>query len=105
MRGEVWRCAFRTPPGPHSVVVLTANVIAQPLSAVTVALITHTPGPRATHVAVGPDAGLTKYDESYVNCTDIHAVDKERLRRWQGRLAPGELLTVERNVRVILGLG
>lgn len=104
LRGEVWWCAFPQPIGPHAVVVLTVNRIAQPLSAVTVALITGTPGPAATHVRVGAEAGLTKYDESYVNCTDLHSVAKPRLRRRLGLLATTELRAVENCLRRILGL-
>jgi mRNA interferase MazF len=84
--------------------VLTVNRIAEPLSSVTVALVTGTPGPDVTHVRIGPEAGVTKYEESYVNCADLHSLDKPRLRRRLGRLAPVELRSVESAVRVILGL-
>ncbi|WP_405115313.1 type II toxin-antitoxin system PemK/MazF family toxin [Micromonospora sp. NBC_01405] len=104
LRGEVWACALPQPLGPHPVVVLTVNRIALPLSSVTVALVTGTAGPTATHVPVGREAGLTKYDQSYVNCTDLHTIDKPRLRRRLGRLAPAELRRVEECVRQILGL-
>ncbi|MFH8764742.1 type II toxin-antitoxin system PemK/MazF family toxin [Streptomyces althioticus] len=104
LRGEVWGCALPAPIGPHPVVVLTVNRIAEPLSAVPVAVITGTSGPASTHVPVGPDGGVTKYDESYVNCTDLHTVDKPRLRRRLGLLAPSELRNVEERLRVILGL-
>ena len=104
LRGEVWVCALPQPIGPHPVLVLTVNRIAEPLASVTVALITGTSGPQATHVPIGPDAGLTKYDESYVNCADLHTVAKSRLRRKLGLLAPGELHSVEGSVRLILGL-
>ncbi|MEV7413129.1 type II toxin-antitoxin system PemK/MazF family toxin [Streptomyces althioticus] len=104
LRGEVWGCALPAPTGPHPVVVLTVNRIAEPLSAVTVAVITGTSGPASTHVPVGPDCGVTKYDESYVDCTDLHTVDKPRLRRRLGLLAPSELRNVEERLRVILGL-
>jgi mRNA interferase MazF len=80
------------------------NRIAAPLSSVTVALITGTPGPTTTHVQIGPEAGLKKYDESYVNCTDLHTVAKPRLRRRLGRLAPAELRNVETSIRRTLGL-
>lgn len=93
-----------TPIGPHPVVVLTVNRLAEPLSALTVAVITGTSGPASTHVPVGPDCGVTKYDESYVNCTDLHTVDKPRLRRRLGLLTPSELRSVEDRLRVILGL-
>ncbi|GAA0940026.1 type II toxin-antitoxin system PemK/MazF family toxin [Actinocorallia libanotica] len=104
LRGEVWACALPAPIGPHPVVVLTANRIAAPLSAMTVAVITGTAGPSVTHVPIGKEAGLTKYDESYVNCTDLHTVAKSRLRRKLGTLAPGELRSVEASVRLVLGL-
>jgi mRNA interferase MazF len=103
MRGEVWACAVPQ-AGPHPVVVLTVNRIAEPLSAVTVALITGTAGPSTTHIPVGPDSGLTKYKESYVNCSDLHTLDKPRLRKRLGRLAPAELRGVEANLRRVLGL-
>jgi mRNA interferase MazF len=86
------------------VVVLTVNRIAEPLSAVTVALVTGTAGPSVTHLPIGPESGLTKYDESYVNCADLHTVAKPRLRRRLGLLAPVELRRVEEAVRLILGL-
>ncbi|MBN0046991.1 type II toxin-antitoxin system PemK/MazF family toxin [Streptomyces actuosus] len=104
LRGEVWGCALPNPIGPHPVVVLTVNRVAEPLSAVTVAVITGTPGPASTHVPVGSDCGVTKYDESYVNCTDLHTVDKPRLRRRLGLLDPSEMRRVEECVRVIMGL-
>jgi mRNA interferase MazF len=104
MRGEVWACALSQPIGPHPVVVLTVNRVSAPLSAVTVALITGAAGPSSTHVAVGPESGLIKYDESYVNCTDLHTVAKARLRRRLGLLSPSEMRGLERALRVILGL-
>ncbi|MEU7555239.1 type II toxin-antitoxin system PemK/MazF family toxin [Streptomyces sp. NPDC044571] len=103
LRGEVWVCALPQPVGPHPVVVLAVNRIAEPLTSVTVALITGTSGPQTTHAPIGPDAGLV-YDESYVNCADLHTVAKSRLRRKLGLLAPGELRRVEDSVRLILGL-
>lgn len=53
---------------------------------------------------IGPECGVTKYDESYVNCTDLHTVDKPRLRKRLGLLDPAEMKHVEDRVRVILGL-
>jgi mRNA interferase MazF len=86
------------------VVVLTVNRIAEPLSSITVALVTGTAGPTVTHIPLGLDSGLTKYDESYVNCTDLHTIAKPRLRRRLGLLVPAELRRVEDSVRLILGL-
>jgi mRNA interferase MazF len=104
LRGEVWSCALPQPVGPHPVVVLTVNRVAEPLSAITVAVVTGTDGPSATHVPIGSDAGLRKYDQSFVNCSDLHTVAKPRLRRRLGLLAPAELTRVEDAIRLILGL-
>ena len=105
LRGEVRVCAPPEPVGPHPVVVLTVNRVAEPLAAVTVAVITGTAGPCVTHVPVGPSSGLTRYAESYVNCADLHTIAKPRLRRRLGLLSPAELTEVESNLRLILGLG
>ncbi len=104
LRGEVWSCALPQPIGPHPVVVLTVNRLAERLSAVTVAVVSGTEGPSATHVPVGPDAGLHKYDQSFVDCTDLHTVAKPRLRRRLGLLAPAEMARVEEALVLVLGL-
>ena len=104
MRGEVWVCALPQPIGPHPVVILTVNRVAAPLSSVTVAVITGSSGPAITHIPVGPDSGLTKYAESYVNCTDLHTVSKPRLRRRLGLLSASELHRIEDSLRLTLGL-
>ena len=74
------------------------------LSSVTVVVITGTEGPLPTHVALDPEAGLTRYDVSYANATDLHSVDRSRLRRRRGRLHPAEMQRLERAVRTYLGL-
>lgn len=84
--------------------VLTVNRIAEPLAAVTIAVVTGTAGPATTHIPIGPESGLTKYTESFVNCTDLHTVAKPRLRRKIGLLAPAELKRVEDTIRLVLGL-
>jgi mRNA interferase MazF len=103
LRGELWSCSVPV-AGVHPGVVLTVNRIAGPLSSVTVALVTGTVGPETTHIRIGPEAGATRYDESYVNCTDLHSIAKPSLRRQLGRLAPAEMRSVESALRVILGL-
>ncbi|AUG79665.1 MazF family transcriptional regulator [Kitasatospora sp. MMS16-BH015] len=96
-------CAFPW-MGTHPAVVLAANGIAQPPPAVTVALITDTPGLQATRVALGPDSGLTRYDEPYVDCTSLHTVAKTSLRLCRGRLDVSEMASVEHASRRALGL-
>lgn len=103
LRGEVWD--VRIPVvGVHPGVVLTINPLIPRLSSVTIAVITGTPGPAPTHVPLGAEAGLTRYDTSYVNATDLHTVDQSRLRRRRGRLHPAELQHLETAVRTYLGL-
>jgi mRNA interferase MazF len=86
------------------VVVLTINVLIPRLSAVTVAVVTGTEGPSQTHIPLNRDSGLTGYDISYANATDLHTIDQSRLRRRRGRLHPAELIRLEGAVRLYLGL-
>ena len=74
------------------------------LSAVTVAVVTGTEGPPQTHISLDREAGLTGYDVSYVNATDLHTIDKPRLQRRRGRPHPRELMRLEEAVRIYLGL-
>jgi hypothetical protein len=67
----------------------SSNVLIPRLSAVTVAIVTRTEGPVQTHISVDSESGLTGYDVSHVSATELHSVDKSRLRR--GRLHPSEL--------------
>lgn len=103
LRGEVWD--VRLPiVGDHPAVILTINPMIGRLSAVTVAIITGTAGPAPTHIPLDPESGLTRYDISYANATDLHSVDQSRLRRRRGRLHPVELQRLEAAIRTYLGL-
>lgn len=103
LRGEVWD--LRVPVvGEHPAVILTINPMIGRLSSVTVAIITGTPGPEPTHILLDSEAGLTRYDISYANATDLHSVDRSRLRRRRGRLHPAELQRLEAAIRTYLGL-
>lgn len=74
------------------------------LSAVTVAVVTGAEGPAQTHMPLDRESGLTGYDVSFVIATDLHSIDKSRLRRRRGRLHPRELMSLEEAVRIYLGL-
>lgn len=103
LRGEVWD--VRLPiVGEHPAVILTINSMISRVSAVTVAVVTGTAGPVPTHVPLDSDAGLTRYDVSYANATDLHSVDQARLRRRRGRLHPAEMGRLESAIRTYLGL-
>jgi mRNA interferase MazF len=103
LRGEVWD-AHVPGAGVHPVVVLTINPLLARLSSVTVLVITGTEGPLATHIPVGPEAGLTKYEVSYVNVTDIHTIAQAKLGQRRGALHPAELARLEEALRLTLGL-
>jgi mRNA interferase MazF len=103
LRGEVWDAHVRG-VGTHPFVVLTINPMISRLGAVTAALVTGTEGPPATHVPLGPEAGLTEYDESYANATDLHTIPKAKLHRRRGRLDLAEMRSVESAIRTYLGL-
>lgn len=90
--------------GAHRFVVLTINPMIGRLGAVTAALVTGTEGPPSTHVRLGHEAGLTEYDESYVNATDLHTIPKGKLHRQRGRLTLAEMRRLENAVRSYLGL-
>lgn len=103
LRGEVWQT--RLPRlGEHPAVVLSINPMISRLSSVTVAVVTGTEGPAVTHVPVGSEAGLTSYDVSFVNATDLHTVARGSLRRRMGLLHPAEIARLEEAVRTYLGL-
>lgn len=103
MRGEVWDVHFPQ-AGTHPAVVLSVNALNSRLGHVAVLPVTGTPGPPSTHVAVDADAGLTRYDESYVDVTGVQAIARGRCRRRRGLLAPSELARIEGQLRVYLGL-
>jgi len=103
LRGEIWDVRF---PGfgEHPAAVLSINLLNSRLGHVAVVPVTGTPGPETTHVPLGPDAGLTRYDESYADVTAVQPVARGRFLRRRGLLAAGELGRLERQLRVYLGL-
>ena len=103
LRGDVWDARLSR-VGDHPVVILTINVMISRLSAVTVAVITGTEGPAQPHIPLDRESDLTCYDVSFVNATDLHSIDKSRLRRQRGRLHPRELMSLEEAIRTYLGL-
>jgi mRNA interferase MazF len=103
-RGDIWDVRFPQSIGPRRCLVLTTNPLISRLGAVTVAEVTGSEGPAATHVEVGAAAGLTGRDRSWINATAIHTVAKGKLRRHRGRLSPAELRRVDEALRLYLDL-
>jgi mRNA interferase MazF len=90
--------------GEHPAVILSVNRLNAILSSVAVVPVTGTAGPQETHVPLGADAGLTKYDESYADVTGIQAIDRGRFRVQRGLAHPDELERIEQQLRTYLGL-
>ena len=103
LRGEVWDAPVRG-AGEHPFVILAVNSMIVRLGSVTAALVTGTAGPSETHVPLGNEVGLTEYDESYVNATDLYTIPKPKFRRRRGILHPAEMARLEDAVRIYLGL-
>lgn len=103
LRGEVWEAAVPR-AGRHPVIVLSARTMLQDLRRTVVALVTGTEGPRTTHVPLGPEAGLTRYAESYCDLSTLWTLPVSALHTRRGRLSLAELGRVERTLADLLGL-
>lgn len=90
--------------GEHPAVVLSVNPLNVRLGHVAVIPITGTSGPELTHVPLTPDAGLTRYNESYADITGLQPVARGRCLRRRGLLTSTELSHVGDQVRTYLGL-
>jgi mRNA interferase MazF len=102
-RGEVWDVDFDD-FGLHPAVVLSINALNIRLGHVAVVPITGTPGPDQTHVPLGPDAGLTRYPESFADVTALQPVARSRLLERRGLLAMAEADRLGRQLTTYLGL-
>lgn len=103
LRGEIWDVSFPS-VGLHPAIVLSVNRWNAVLSAVAVIPVTGSQGPVATHLGLYPDTGLSKYHVSYAVATGIQTVDRGRLRRKRGLLAPDEIVHLAELVSNYLGL-
>lgn len=90
--------------GTHPAVVLSVDPLNARLGHVAVVPVTGTEGPSLTHVAVGADAGLTRYTESFADVTGLQPVARGRLQGRRGLLAPSEMARIDEQLRVYLGL-
>ncbi len=86
--------------GEHPAVILSVNQLNARLGHVSVVPITGARGPAMTHIPLGSDAGLTRYDESYADITTVQPVVKSRCRHRRGLLVPSEMKRLEEQLRV-----
>jgi mRNA interferase MazF len=103
LRGEIWDVHLPA-IGLHPAVVLSVNALNSRLGHVAVIPITGTPGPEATHIPLGADVGLTRYDESYADITGLRPVARSRCQKRRGLVHRSELAHLERQLRTYLGL-
>jgi mRNA interferase MazF len=103
LRGEVWD-VFLHGAGIHPALVMSVNAVNARLRHVAIIPITGTLGPGSTHIPLERDAGLTKYDESYVDITGIRVAAKAHFRSQRGRVSLPELAHVEQQLSIYLGL-
>lgn len=102
-RGEVWDVEFAD-FGTHPAVIVSVNAMNIRLGHVAVVPVTGTSGPPATHIQLDADAGLTRYDVSFVDITGLQPVDRRALLRLRGRLSSAELGRIAEQLSVYLGL-
>ena len=81
-------------------VVLTANVLNRTRRTVVVVPLSTGPAPHPPIVVATPSAGA----ESVAVCDQVRAIDKGRLTRCGGQLAPADLQAIEAGVRAVLEL-
>ena len=100
-RGDVWLYEFKPPDKRRPVVVLSRRCVIDLLRTVLVAPITSTVHGLPSEVAVGIDEGLKR--ASAVNLDHVQTVEKARLRRYIGHLAPDKMGEVCRALAVATG--
>lgn len=103
LRGEVWDVDF-VDSGLHPAAVMSVNPMNTRLGHVAVIPITGTPGPALTHVPLGAEVGLTKYDVSFADVAALQPVARTDVMRLRGRLGLGALERIETQLRVYLAL-
>jgi len=104
-RGEVWWVDLDPTRGSEirksrPAVVVSADALNSVRRTVIVVPLSTAPEPRPPLVVATPSAG----EASVAVCDQVRAVDKQRLTRAAGRLAPADLRAVEAGLRAVLML-
>lgn len=103
LRGEVWDAYL--PVGEHPVLVVSSNAVNARLRHLAVLVLTGRPGPPASHLMLDADAGLTRYDTSYVDVTSIQGIPRNDAVQRRGLVSRSEMTRIEAALRVYLVLG
>lgn len=104
-RGEVWWVNLDPTRGSENrktrpAVVLTANALNRARRTVVIVPLSSRATPRPPIVVATPSAG----EGSVAVCDQVRAIDKGRLTRRAGQLAPADLSAIEGGVRAVLEL-
>lgn len=101
-RGEIWRVDFDAAPDGRTrpAVVITADALNRARSTVIVVPLATGPQPHPPIVVATPSAN----PGCVAVCDQARAVDKGRLMRVDGQLAPPDLKAVEDGLRRVLEL-
>ena len=107
-RGDVWDLNFDPTIGREQAgarpALMSVNLFNEgPADLVVAVPITRTQRGIRWHVAVRPpEGGLVA--TSFIQCENVRAVSKRRLRRLRGRVSDDTLQQVEDRLRILLGL-
>jgi len=108
-RGDVWDLNFdptigREQAGARPALIISVDLFNEgPAELVVAVPITRTPRGIRWHVPVRPpEGGLVA--TSFLQCDNVRAVSKQRLKRRRGRVSDGTLRQVEDRLRILLGL-
>ena len=104
-RGEVWWVNLDPTRGSEirktrPAAVLTADALNRARHTVVVVPLSIGPAPRPPIVVATPSAGT----DSVAVCDQVRSIDKSRLIRCTGQLAPPDLRAIEDGVRAVLEL-
>ena len=100
-RGEIWGYRFTSPDKWLPVLILTRPEVIELLHTVMVAPITSVVRGAPSEVLVGIEEGLKK--ESAVNLDHIQTVEKARLERFIGHLAPCRMREICQALAIAVG--
>jgi|SRR5579885_2665995 mRNA interferase MazF len=109
LRGDVWDANFnptigREQAGIRPALVVSVNGFNEgPAELVVVVPLTRTERRIRWHVRIAPpEGGLTA--ESFLQCENVRAISKARLKRRRGRVSHETLQQIEDRLRILLGL-
>jgi|SRR5690349_18653997 mRNA interferase MazF len=103
-RGDVWDLSLDEQAGTRPALILSEDLFNEgPAELVVVMPITRSQRRIRWHVPVTPpEGGLVS--ESFIQCQNLRAVSKQRLKRRRGKVGAPVMEQVEDRLRILLGL-